>query len=44
MESTKLVHVQIVHRERVLTGVMEIVNGLMANVNQKVCNDHQSQI
>ena len=43
MENTKLVNVQIVHGERVLNGVMEIANGLMANVNQKVCN-HQCQI
>ena len=29
MENTRLIHVQVVHRERVLTGVMEIANGLM---------------
>ena len=33
METTKLVNVQIV-RERVLSGVMEIANGLMDNADQ----------
>ena len=40
-----LLHVQLVHWEtlslRTLTsGVMKIANGLMDNVNQKVCNPH----
>ena len=38
MEITKLLHVQIAHREMGLFGVMEIANGLTDNVNQKVCN------
>ena len=33
-----LIHVRIVHKEMVLTGVMEIVNGSMNSVNLKVCN------
>ena len=36
METTGLLHVQIVHREMVLAGVMEIANGLMDNVNGSV--------
>ena len=35
-----LIHVQIVHKEVVLTGVMEIANGSMDSVNKKVCNPH----
>ena len=34
MEDTRLIHVQVVHRERVLTGVMEIANGLMDDVKK----------
>ena len=34
MEDTRLIHVQIVHRERVLTGVMEFANGLMDDVKK----------
>ena len=38
METTKLPLVQSVHGERLLKGVMEIANGLIDNVNTKVCN------
>jgi hypothetical protein len=34
VENTRLIHVQIVHRERVLTGVMEFANGLMDDVKK----------
>ena len=44
MEATKLQLVQIVPREMVLAGVMEIANGLMNNVNQKVCVNPQCQL
>ena len=33
-----LIHVQIVHKEMVLAGVMEIANGSMDSANLKVCN------
>ena len=43
-----LIHVQIVHKEMVLTGVMEIANGLgqrtMDSVNLKVCNPQSLKI
>ena len=39
METTKLPLAQSVHRDlRLVKGVMEIANGLMDNVNTKVCN------
>ena len=37
METITLIHVQIVHKEVVKTGVMEIANGSMDSVTQKVC-------
>ena len=35
MEITELVHVQIVHKEMVLAGVMEIADGLMQVLSQQ---------
>ena len=44
METIMLIHVQIVHKEMVLTGVMEIANGSMDSANLKVCNPQSLKI
>ncbi len=37
-------HVQIVHKEMVLPGVMEFANGSMDSVNLQVCNTQPLKI
>ena len=44
MEAILLIHVQIVHKEMVLAGVMESANGSMDSVNLKVCNPQSLKI
>ena len=44
METIMLIHVQIVHKEMVLAGVMVIANGSMDSVNLKVCNPQSLKI
>ena len=44
METIRLIHVQIVHKEMVLAGVMVIANGSMDSVNLKVCNPQSLKI
>ena len=44
MDTIRLIHVHIVHKEMVLPGVMEIANGSMDSVNLKVCNPQWSKV
>ena len=44
MEDILLIHVQIVQKEMVRSGVMENANGPMDSVNLKVCNPQSLKI